>query len=165
MAAHRAIAKHYDLKPGDKILDVGCGKAFLLYEFTRAVPGVEIAGIDISAYGIANSKEEARPFLREGSCAKLPYPDQSFDFVYSINTFHNLKVDQLKASIQEVERVGGHRKMDLCRILPQRAGEGEPVILATYLYELFYARRVGLAIPGMGLHRRLRLHFLRIKMR
>jgi len=106
----RDIAKRYDLKPGDKILDVGCGKAFLLYEFTRAVPGVEIAGIDISAYGIANSKEEARPFLREGSCAKLPYPDQSFDFVYSINTFHNLKVDQLKASIQEVERVGGHRK-------------------------------------------------------
>ena len=104
------IASRYRLKAGDKILDVGCGKAFLLYEFTRAVSGVEIAGLDISAYGIAHSKEETRPFLMEGSCTKLPYPDQSFDFVYSINTFHNLKVDDLKAALQEVERVGRNRK-------------------------------------------------------
>ena len=104
------IASRYGLKAGDKILDVGCGKAFLLYEFTRAVPGVEIAGLDISAYGIAHSKEETRLFLREGSCTKLAYPDQSFDFVYSINTFHNLKVDDLKAALQEVERVGRNRK-------------------------------------------------------
>jgi SAM-dependent methyltransferase len=104
------IAKRCELKPGDWVLDVGCGKAFLLYEFTRAVPGVEIAGLDISAYGIANSKEEARPFLREGNCTKLPYADQSFDFVYSINTFHNLKVDELKAAVQEVERVGRDKK-------------------------------------------------------
>ena len=105
-----AMARHYGQKSGDSILDVGCGKAFLLYEFTRAAPGVEVAGIDISAYGIAHSKEEARPFLREGSCTKLPYPDQSFDFVYSINTFHNLKVDDLAAALQEVERVGRKRK-------------------------------------------------------
>jgi protein-L-isoaspartate(D-aspartate) O-methyltransferase len=104
------IASRYRLKAGDKILDVGCGKAFLLYEFTRAVSGVEIAGLDISAYGIAHSKEETRPFLMEGSCTKLPYPDQSFDFVYSINTFHNLKADELKAALQEVERVGRNRK-------------------------------------------------------
>jgi SAM-dependent methyltransferase len=104
------IAKRYDLQPGNKVLDVGCGKAFLLYEFTRAVPGIEIAGLDISAYGIANAKEEARPFLREGNCTILPYPDESFDFVYSINTFHNLKVDELKAAVQEVERVGKGKK-------------------------------------------------------
>jgi SAM-dependent methyltransferase len=104
------IAERYNLQPGDKVLDVGCGKAFLLYEFTRAVPGIEIAGLDISAYGIANAKEEARPFLREGNCTTLPYPDQAFDFVYSINTFHNLKVDELKAAVQEVERVGKSKK-------------------------------------------------------
>jgi SAM-dependent methyltransferase len=104
------IAERYNLQPGDKILDVGCGKAFLLYEFTRAVPGVEIAGLDISAYGIANAKEEARPFLKEGNCTTLPYPDERFDFVYSINTFHNIKVDELKAAVQEVERVGKGKK-------------------------------------------------------
>jgi len=52
------IAKHYGLKPGDKILDVGCGKGFLLYEFTQVIPGVEVAGIDISQYAIDNAKEE-----------------------------------------------------------------------------------------------------------
>ena len=104
------IAERYNLQPGDKVLDVGCGKAFLLYEFTRAVPGLEIAGLDISSYGIANAKEETRPFLREGNCTTLPYADESFDFVYSINTFHNLKVDELKAAVQEVERVGKGKK-------------------------------------------------------
>ena len=62
-----AMAQHYSLKPGDRVLDVGCGKAFLLYEFTQAVPGIEIAGIDISCYGIDNAKEEARPFLQVAS--------------------------------------------------------------------------------------------------
>src|SRR5829696_6279687 len=42
------IVKHYGLKAGDKILDIGCGKAFLLYEFTQIVPGIEVHGIDIS---------------------------------------------------------------------------------------------------------------------
>ena len=55
------IATHYGLKAGDKILDIGCGKAFLLYEFTNAVEGVEIAGLDISEYGIEHAKEEAKP--------------------------------------------------------------------------------------------------------
>jgi SAM-dependent methyltransferase len=104
------IGKRYGLKAGDKVLDVGCGKAFLLYEFTRAVPGVGIAGFDISAYGIAHAKEEAQPFLEEGNCTRLPYADHSFDFVFSINTFHNLKLQELKAAIQEVERVGKDKK-------------------------------------------------------
>src|SRR5437016_5945277 len=58
-----AMAKHYGLKAGDKILDVGCGKGFLLYEFTRAVPGIVVTGIDISKYAIENAKEEVRPFV------------------------------------------------------------------------------------------------------
>ena len=45
----RAMIDHYGLKAGDKILDVGCGKAFLLYDFTQELPGIEIHGIDISA--------------------------------------------------------------------------------------------------------------------
>jgi len=104
------LVDHYGLKPGDRILDVGCGKAFLLYEFTRALPGVEVAGLDISGYGLAHAKDEVRPFLKEGNCTKLPYPDHSFDFVFSINTFHNLKVHDLQAAVQEVERVGKDKK-------------------------------------------------------
>ncbi|MEW6303819.1 MAG: class I SAM-dependent methyltransferase [Verrucomicrobiota bacterium] len=104
------LAKHYGLKPGDKILDVGCGKAFLLYEFTQAVPGVEVAGIDISAYAIENAKEEVRPFLREGHAKQLPYPDQSFDLVISINTLHNLYCYDLDSALREIERVGKRHK-------------------------------------------------------
>lgn len=104
------IARHYGLKAGDRVLDVGCGKAFLLYELTRAVPGLTVAGLDISEYGIAHAKEEVRPFLKVGSCVKLPYDSHSFDFVFSINTFHNLKVDDLKSAVQEIERVGKDKK-------------------------------------------------------
>lgn len=104
------IAAHYGLKAGDKILDIGCGKAFLLFEFTQAVPGIEIAGFDISQYGIDHAKEETRPFLTQGNCTKLPYPDNYFDFVYSINTFHNLRIDELKSAVKEMQRVGKGKK-------------------------------------------------------
>ncbi|MEI8017651.1 MAG: class I SAM-dependent methyltransferase [Schlesneria sp.] len=101
-----AIAKHYDLKPGSTILDVGCGKGFLLYEFTQVVPDAKIAGIDISQYAIENSKEEVRPFLQVGDAASLPYADKSFDLVVSLNALHNLYNYDLWAAIQGIERVG-----------------------------------------------------------
>lgn len=101
----RAMADHYKLKPGASILDVGCGKAFLLHDFTQAVPGATGAGIDISAYAVENSKEEVRPFLKIGNAVKLPYPDKSFDLVYSINALHNLKNYELFDALREIERV------------------------------------------------------------
>jgi protein-L-isoaspartate(D-aspartate) O-methyltransferase len=104
------IAKHYGLKAGDKILDIGCGKAFLLYEFTQVVPGIEVTGIDISQYGIENAKEEVKPFLQVGNCTNLPWADKTFDFVYSINTFHNLSVEDLEKAVREMERVGKKSK-------------------------------------------------------
>ena len=104
------IARQYGLKAGDRVLDVGCGKAFLLFELTQVVPGLIVAGIDISEYGIANAKEEVRPFLQVGGAHKLPFADDSFDLVISLNTFHNLEIFDLEAAVKEVERVGkGHK--------------------------------------------------------
>lgn len=100
------IATHYGLKPGMRILDVGCGKGYLLYEFTQVVPGLEVAGLDISQYALANSKPEVRAFLRQGSAVSLPYPDHSFDFVISLSTLHNLGLAGTWKAFAEIERVG-----------------------------------------------------------
>ena len=106
----QTIADHYGLKAGDKVLDIGCGKAFLLYELTNAVPGLEVAGLDISTYGIEHAKREVRPHLVHGQANELPWPDNHFDFVFSINTFHNLEVFNLKRAVIEMERVGKANK-------------------------------------------------------
>jgi len=105
-ATAEAMAKHYGIKPGDKILDVGFGKGYLLYEFTQVIPGVEVAGIDISQYGLENSKEEVKPFLQIGNAVSLPFEDNSFDFVVSITTLHNLYNYELNSAVKEIERVG-----------------------------------------------------------
>ena len=99
------IAKHYKLQAGQRVLDVGCGKAFLLYELTRVVPGLEVVGIDISEYGIQNSKEEVRECLQIAEAQNLPFEDDSFDLVISLTTLHNLKIFDLKKAVQEIERV------------------------------------------------------------
>ena len=82
------MAAHYGIKPGHKILDVGCGKGFLLYELSQVVPGVEVAGIDISDYAIEHAKEEIKPALKQGHARELAFEDDSFDFVVSITTLH-----------------------------------------------------------------------------
>ena len=100
-----AMAKHYGLQPGDRVLDVGCGKGFLLYELTQAVPGLDVHGIDVSSYAIEHAKEEIRPALQVGDAAELPFPDHSFDFVFSITTLHNLYSFELDKALREFERV------------------------------------------------------------
>ncbi|MEG3641239.1 class I SAM-dependent methyltransferase [Magnetococcus sp. PR-3] len=100
------LAKHYGLKAGDRVLDVGCGKGFLMYELTQAVPGIEVVGIDISPYALAHAKEEVKEQIILGHAKKLPFEDDSFDLVFSNTTLHNLQLPELDQSIREIERVG-----------------------------------------------------------
>lgn len=100
-----AMIKHYGLKAGDSVLDVGCGKAFLIHEMMKALPGLRVAGIDISEHAVMTAPEAVRPFLRVGSAAKLPYGDKEFDLVISINTLHNLYVPDLWSALREIQRV------------------------------------------------------------
>jgi protein-L-isoaspartate(D-aspartate) O-methyltransferase len=106
----RAMVEHYGIKPGDKILDVGCGKGFLLYDFTKVVPGLELYGLDVSEYAIENSKEEIKDRLQVGNATSLPFPDNHFDFVYSITTLHNLHCYDLDKALREIERVSKKNK-------------------------------------------------------
>lgn len=97
--------KHFDLKAGDSVLDVGCAKGFMLHDFSRLIPGLQVKGLDISEYAIENSLEEVKPFLEVGTAVELPYEDNSFDIVISITTLHNFERDECAKALQEVERV------------------------------------------------------------
>ncbi len=104
------LRDHYQLRSGQRVLDVGCGKAFLAYDLTQSVPGLEVYGIDISAYGIEHAKEEIRPYLALAGAQALPFADASFDLVISINTLHNLRCYDLERALREIERVGRGNK-------------------------------------------------------
>jgi ubiquinone/menaquinone biosynthesis C-methylase UbiE len=106
----KLMIDHYGLKAGDKILDIGCGKGFLLYDFTKILPGIEIYGIDVSKYALENCKEEIKDNLIYGNATSLPYKDNYFDFVFSLNTFHNLECYDLFDALKEMERVGKNNK-------------------------------------------------------
>ena len=84
----KKLADHYHLQPGQKILDVGCGMAHLLYELTQVVPGVIVTGIDISQYALEHAKEEIRDRLQYGQAQNLPFKDNEFDLVISLTTLH-----------------------------------------------------------------------------
>lgn len=101
----REMIEHYGLKPGDKVLDVGCGKGFLLYEFKKLMPGLEVTGVDISHYGLAHAKEEIRQNLMYAQAQELPFDDDAFDLVISLGTYHNLKIFDLERAIFEMNRV------------------------------------------------------------
>jgi protein-L-isoaspartate(D-aspartate) O-methyltransferase len=108
----KAMIEHYRLGPRARILDVGCGKGFLLYEFKQLLPEADVRGLDISQYAIEHAKPEIQPNLVQGDATELPFPDDSFDLVYSITTLHNLYIYDLKRALQEMERVKrGHAYM------------------------------------------------------
>ena len=95
----------YGLVAGDLILDVGCAKGFLLHDFRAVIPGVHVAGLDLSAYAVERAMDDVRPFVLVGSADALPFADKSFDLVVSINTVHNLERDRCVLAISEMERV------------------------------------------------------------
>ena len=95
----------YKLKNGSKILDIGCGKGFMLFDFMKLNPNFVLEGIDISDYAITNAVPEVNKFLKVGDAKNLPYGDNSFDLVISINTTHNLEINQCKKALSEMERV------------------------------------------------------------
>jgi ubiquinone/menaquinone biosynthesis C-methylase UbiE len=97
--------KHYGLTGDSSILDVGCGKGFMLHDFAELIPGIKVAGIDVSEYAIENAIEDMRAFVRVGNADQLEYPDNSFDLVVSINTVHNLALEECKQALREIQRV------------------------------------------------------------
>lgn len=97
--------KHYHLTNKSSILDVGCGKGFMMHDFKEAIPGIHIEGVDISEYALDHSLEDVKPFIKLANAKKLPFPDNSFDLVISINTVHNLPLEDCRKALKEIMRV------------------------------------------------------------
>lgn len=101
----RRFRDHYGLQPGARVLDVGAAKGFMIHDFKLLMPELDIIGLDISSYGIEHAKEEVKHLLQLGNATSLPFPDNSFDLVISINTIHNLPLEELKQALREIQRV------------------------------------------------------------
>ena len=103
----KLLIKNYNLTNDSNILDVGCGKAFLLYEMKLLLPNLKISGFDISKHGLAEAKEiiNKNLFIHR---AQDPYPfkDKQFDLIMSLGCLHNLRIFELEVALKEIERVG-----------------------------------------------------------
>ena len=102
----KKLIKNYSLNNNSHILDVGCGKAYLLYEIKLLLPKIKIYGFDISSYAIKKSKNIVRKNLFVHNAKnKFPYKDKKFDLAISLATLHNLSINELFSCIKEIERV------------------------------------------------------------
>lgn len=120
--------KQYGLTSSSSLLDVGCAKGFMLYDFQQLIPGIKTRGLDISEYAISHCKEEVRPFVEVADARYLPYEDNSFDLVISINTIHNLEREDLKIALKEIERVS--RKNSYITVDAFRSEEEKELMLS-----------------------------------
>ncbi len=97
------IVDHFGLKPGDRVLDIGCAKGFLVKDLLEL--GIDAYGLDVSKYALMNCEPEVVGRLQIGSADDLPFPDGSFAAVLSINTIHNLERDGCVQAMRELERL------------------------------------------------------------
>jgi SAM-dependent methyltransferase len=96
---------YYGLDSASTVLDVGCGKGFMLHDFSELIEGISVEGIDISSYAIENAVESVKSKVRAADARELPFADNSFDLVISINTIHNLDRPDLIRALKEIGRV------------------------------------------------------------
>ena len=102
-----ALIENYKLSNDSSILDVGCGKGFLLYEMKQLLPGLKITGFEVSKHGLTNAKEEVMDCLFfQQAQDPYPYKDNEFDLVISLGCLHNLRIFELETALKEIERVG-----------------------------------------------------------
>jgi ubiquinone/menaquinone biosynthesis C-methylase UbiE len=105
----RDMMLHFGLKPGMRVLDVGCGKGFLVKDLMLECPGLEAFGLDISHYALMHCEREVIGRLHLGSAEILPFPDDAFDCVISLNTIHNLTREGAVVAMREIQRLSKGR--------------------------------------------------------
>ena len=129
------IVAHFGLKAGDRVLDVGCAKGFLVKDLLKVCPGLEVFGLDISEYAMMHCEPEVVGRLHLGNATRLPFPDGSFKAVISLNTLHNLERPELITALREMERLApgrGFVQVDSYRTPEQKAVFEEWVLTAKF---------------------------------
>jgi hypothetical protein len=114
---------HWRLRPGDRILDIGAAKGFLVKDLMSVCPGLDVLGIDISEYAVTHCEPEVEGRLIVANAAWLPFPDDSFRAAISINTIHNLERALCVQAVKEMQRVapgGGYIQVDSYRTPDER---------------------------------------------
>ena len=96
---------HFNLSAKSSVLDVGCGKGFMMHDLSMLIPELEILGIDISSYAKDHAIDSMKDNITVGNANNLPYPDNYFDLVISINCLHNLPLIDCKEAFREINRV------------------------------------------------------------
>jgi ubiquinone/menaquinone biosynthesis C-methylase UbiE len=109
-ALKRPLIQQALLKPGMRALDIGCGTGSLTLLLKKLHPAVEVVGLDPDSKALVLAKGKARRTglqikLDKGFSDELPYPDVSFDKVFSSLMFHHLQPEEKKATLREVRRV------------------------------------------------------------
>jgi len=129
------MVRHFDLKPGDRVLDVGCAKGFLVKDLLKICPGLEAFGLDISEYALKHCEPEVIGRLHLGNAMSLPFPDNSFRAVISLNTVHNLERADCMTALREIERLApgrGFVQVDSYRTPEMKARFEEWVLTAKF---------------------------------
>lgn len=129
------IVAHFGLNPGDRVLDVGCAKGFLVKDLMKVCPGLEAFGLDVSEYALMHCEPEVIGRLHLGNAVRLPFPDRSFSAVISINTIHNLERADAVRAVREIERLApgrGFIQVDSYRTPEQRERFMEWVLTAKF---------------------------------
>ena len=109
-AVRRVLIDQADLRPGHRILDIGCGTGTLLVRLKQRHPDVDARGLDPDPKALARATRKAHRAdvsiqLDRGFSDELPYPDASFDRVFSSFMFHHLEPAARPTTLQEVRRV------------------------------------------------------------
>lgn len=101
--AVQRMVEYFGLAPGDRVLEIGCAKGFILYEFHSM--GFVVTGVDASHYAISNAKEEVRDAISLNQTAILPFADDSFDLVLAKEVLPHIEEADVATFVGECMRV------------------------------------------------------------
>jgi SAM-dependent methyltransferase len=119
----RDLVEHFKLRSGDRVLDIGCAKGFLVKDLMAVCPGLEVFGLDVSHYALTHAEPEVTGRLVRGTADRLPFPDESFQAVLCVNVIHNFGRERCIAALREIERLApgrGYVQVDAYRTEAER---------------------------------------------